>query len=61
MIAMLSAKPAKRMRDRKPPQPDAPEPQSGLDPARIETWQLEHDVCEHRELPLEKDEDVSQE
>lgn len=27
-------------------QPGASEPQSELDPARIETWQLEHDVCE---------------
>lgn len=36
----------KRMRSGKPPQSGTPEPQSGLDPALIETWQLEHDVCE---------------
>jgi hypothetical protein len=36
----------KRMRHGKPPQADAPEPQSGLDPARQETWELERDVCE---------------
>lgn len=36
----------KRMRLGKPPQADAPDPQSGLDPARLETWQLERDVCE---------------
>jgi hypothetical protein len=37
---------AKRMKAGKPPQPGAPEPQSGLDPGQPETWQLEHDVCE---------------
>jgi hypothetical protein len=36
----------KRMRSGKPPQPGAPEPQSELDTACLETWQLEHDVCE---------------
>jgi hypothetical protein len=36
----------KRMRVGKPPQPGAPEPQSALEPARLEAWQLEHDVCE---------------
>jgi hypothetical protein len=36
----------KRMRRGKQPQPGAPEPQSGLDPARRETWQLEYVVCE---------------
>jgi hypothetical protein len=36
----------KRMRAGKLPQPGAPEPQSGLDTSAIETWQLEHDVCE---------------
>ena len=36
----------KRMRVGKPPQPGVPEPPSGLDPGRLETWQLEHDVCE---------------
>ncbi len=40
------SKAVKRMRSGKPPQPDAPELQSGLDPARPETWRLEHDVCE---------------
>jgi hypothetical protein len=36
----------KRMRAGKPPQAGAPEPQSALDRALVETWQLEHDVCE---------------
>ena len=36
----------KRMRAGKPPQPGVPEPQSELDTACLETWQLEHDVCE---------------
>jgi hypothetical protein len=36
----------KRMRAGKPPQPGAPEPQSALDPAHLEAWQLEHDVRE---------------
>jgi hypothetical protein len=36
----------KRMRAGKPPQPGAPEPQSGLDPRQPETWRLERDVCE---------------
>jgi hypothetical protein len=36
----------KRMRCGKPPQAGAPEPQSGQDPARQETWELERDVCE---------------
>ena len=36
----------KRMRAGKAPQRGVPEPQSGLDPALPETWQLEHDVCE---------------
>src|SRR5260370_42101253 len=40
------SKAVKRLRRGKPPQPDAPELQSGLDPARPETWRLEHDVCE---------------
>ena len=40
------ARAVKRMRAGKPPQPGAPEPRSGLDPADLETWQLEHDVCE---------------
>lgn len=40
------SKAVKRMRSGKPPQPGAPEPQSGSDPARLESWQLEHDVCE---------------
>jgi hypothetical protein len=30
----------------KGPQPGAPDPQSGLDPALRETWELERDVCE---------------
>jgi len=36
----------KRMRSGKSPQAGAPDPQSGLDPARLETWELERDVCE---------------
>lgn len=36
----------KRMGAGKPPQPGAPEPQSGLDPTKLEAWQLEHDICE---------------
>jgi hypothetical protein len=36
----------KRMKAGKQPQADAPDPQSGLDPGRVETWQLELDVCE---------------
>ena len=36
----------KRMRAGKSPQPDAPEPRSGLDPADLETWQVEYDLCE---------------
>jgi hypothetical protein len=36
----------RRIRSRKQPQPDAPEPQSGLDPSSLETWQIEYDVCE---------------
>ncbi len=36
----------KRMRAGKPPQAGAPDPQSGLNTALLETWQLEHDVCE---------------
>src|ERR1700722_7307531 len=37
---------AKRVRNGKAPQPGAPEPYSGLDPADPETYQLEYDVCE---------------
>ena len=40
------SKAVKRMRSGRSPQPGAPEPRSGGDPARLETWQLEHDVCE---------------
>jgi hypothetical protein len=40
------SKAVKRMGAGKPPQAGAPEPQSGLDPGRLETWKLEHDVCE---------------
>lgn len=40
------AQAVKRMRDGKLPQRGAPDPQSGLDPSRLETWQLERDVCE---------------
>jgi len=36
----------KRMKAGDLPQAGAPEPQSGLDTTRLETWQLEHDVCE---------------
>lgn len=36
----------KRMASGRPPQAGAPEPQSGLDPALVSTWQLELDVCE---------------
>ena len=36
----------KRMRVGNRPQTGAPEPQSGLDTALMETWQLEHDICE---------------
>jgi hypothetical protein len=36
----------KRMRRGRPPRPDAPEMQSGLDRSRLENWQLERDVCE---------------
>ncbi|MFI8234885.1 hypothetical protein ACIGDI_39425 [Streptomyces sp. NPDC085900] len=36
----------KRMRDGKHPQAGAPEPQSGLSPADIETWVLERELCE---------------
>ncbi len=36
----------RRVRSGKRPQPDAPEPQSGLDPSSLGTWQIEHDVCE---------------
>lgn len=40
------SKAVKRTRSGRSPQPGAPEPRSGGDPARLETWQLEHDVCE---------------
>jgi hypothetical protein len=40
------SKAVKRMQGGKSPQPDAPEPQSGRDPSRVETWQFEHDMCE---------------
>ena len=36
----------KRFGDGKGPQRGAPEPQSGLDPALPEAWELERDVCE---------------
>jgi hypothetical protein len=36
----------KRMKDGKAPQAGAPEPQSGMDTSAIQTWQLEHRVCE---------------
>lgn len=36
----------KRMRNGRPPQRDAPDPQSGLDPGDLETWQLERDIYE---------------
>jgi hypothetical protein len=32
------SKAVKRMQDGESPQPDAPEPQSGRDPSRVETW-----------------------
>ncbi|GGX29559.1 hypothetical protein [Streptomyces chryseus] len=35
-----------RMRNGKQPHPEAPELQSGRDPADIATWRFEHDVCE---------------
>jgi hypothetical protein len=37
---------AKRVRNGKAPQAGTPEPRSGLDPADLETWQLEYNVCE---------------
>jgi len=40
------AQAVKRIRSGKSPQRGAPDPQSGLDPSRLETWQLERDVCE---------------
>jgi hypothetical protein len=40
------AQAVKRMRDGKSPQQGVPDPQSGLDPSRPKTWQLERDVCE---------------
>ena len=40
------SKAVKRMEDGRPPQPDAPEPQSGWDPSLLETWQFERDLCE---------------
>jgi hypothetical protein len=40
------AQAVQRMDDGKAPQRGAPEPQSGLDDSRMETWQLERDVCE---------------
>ena len=36
----------KRLDAGKSPQLGAPEPQSGQDPSRLETWQFERDVCE---------------
>jgi hypothetical protein len=39
----------KRMVGGKSPQAGAPEPQSGLDPALVSTWQLELDICERVE------------
>jgi hypothetical protein len=36
----------KRIKIGRRPQPGAPEPQSALDPARMEAWQHEVDVCE---------------
>jgi len=36
----------RRIHSGKQPQPHAPEPQSGLDPSSLATWQIEHDVCE---------------
>jgi hypothetical protein len=35
----------KRIRAGKQPHPDAPAPQAGLDVTRLETWQLELEVC----------------
>ena len=40
------SKAVKRLETGKPPQQDAPEPQSSRDPSLIETWQLERNVCE---------------
>ena len=40
------SKAVKRMEDGKPPQLDAPEPQSGRDPSLLETWQFGRGVCE---------------
>ena len=40
------ARAVKRMRRGESLQQGAPDPQSGLDPSRLETWQLERDVCE---------------
>ena len=40
------SKAVKQMQGGKSPQPDAPEPQSGRDPSRVETWQFERDMCE---------------
>ncbi len=40
------SKAVKRMEDGKPPQRDAPEPQSGRDPSLLETWQFGRGVCE---------------
>lgn len=34
-----------RIRSRKSPQPQAPEPQSGRDLAEVGTWEFEHEVC----------------
>lgn len=36
----------KRMQNSKSPQPGAPEPLSGNDPAFIDTWRLEREICE---------------
>lgn len=36
----------KRMANGKSPQVGVPEPQSGLDPSSLSTWQLELDICE---------------
>jgi hypothetical protein len=40
------AQAVKRMRRGESLQRGVPDPQSGLDPSRLETWQLERDVCE---------------
>jgi hypothetical protein len=40
------SKAVKRIKHGDPLQPSAPEPQSGGDLALLETWQLEHDMCE---------------